>query len=406
MLDVAYVGSVVPDRPPFNAPPFSRSGNLFQQEVLKGLGTLGLQPSLVLSFQTLPSFPGHRRFLVPRQVVQESGLPRIHLLGLFNLTPFKQLLLGCAAFLQLCEWSLRRLGRPRLILLYNLTSPPGLFSWLAARLTGAKLVALLCDVEIPGATVPDTLLFRLDFKMQKWLIPRLDGRVVVSEAIARDLAPGKSHVLIEGGVGEALIQATKGLRPPKRLGCPFRVAAVGKLDMTNGFDLILEAMAALTGEDVELHIAGAGPLVERVQNAAGQDPRIHFHGFLSLEGVLNLYRSCDLILVIRRTEARDTRYFFPGKLMEALVSGIPVLATPTGHLRETYGRYLFILEEERSGALAERIRQVRELPEVQRLDIAQRARAFMIEHKSWTNQTGKLGAYLEAVGTGSLDAQR
>jgi glycosyltransferase involved in cell wall biosynthesis len=398
------VGSLVPDRPPYNAPPFSRSGNLFQTEVVQGLTRLGLEPSLVLSFATLPSFPKHPRWWVAGQQLREDGLPQLHLQSFINVTPFKQLGLGLSSFFRLAAWSLARLGKPRVILAYNLTVPPGLFVWLAARLTGAKLCVSLNDIEVPGVTVPDTCFFRWDFQMHRFLIPRLDGRVVMAEATQQDFAPGLPCLRVEGGVGEELIRRTQPQprleslpKPEPEARVPFRLVAVGKLDETNGFDLMLEAMQHLPGDGWSLDIAGAGPLAPRIEAAAQADPRIRVHGFLDLEGVLALYRQADLLLVIRKTQARNTRYFFPVKLFEALLSAVPVLATNTGHLKAEYGAYLHVLEEETAEGLAQGIQAVRATPVEQRRKLGARARAFMIQEKHWQSQCRKIKDYLEGL---------
>lgn len=401
MVEFAYVGSLVPDRAPYNLPPFSRSGNLFQTEVVRGLGELGLAPSLVLSFATLPSFPKHPKLWVSGQRLKEAGLPELLLQGFLNVTPFKQLGLGLGAFFRLAAWSLARLGKPRVVLACNLTVPPGLFVWLAARLTGARLCVSLIDIEIPGVTVPDTLFFRWDSWTHRFLIPRLDGRVVIVDAIRQDFAPGLPCLRVEGGVGEELIRRTQRSPQPEpgpEAGGPFRMVAVGKLDETNGFDLMLEAMRHLPGEGWSLDIAGAGPLAPRIEAAAQADPRIRMHGFLDLEGVLALYRQADLLLVIRKTQARNTRYFFPGKLFEALLSAVPVLATDTGHLKAEYGEYLHVLDEETAAGLAQGIRAVQATPWEQRREHGARARAFMIREKHWLSQCRKIRDYLEGLG--------
>ncbi len=396
MVEFVYVGSMVPDRAPFNAPPFSRSGNNFQTEVVRGLASLGMEPSLVLSFETLPGFPKHPRLWVSGQRLSEGELPTLRLLGFLNLTPFKQVGLGIATFVRLAAWSLARIGNPRVILACNLSVPPGLFVWLAARLTGARVCASLIDIEIPGVTVPDTLFFRCDFLMHRFLIPRLDGRVVIVDAIRQEFALGQPCLQVEGGVGDDLILRTQLEHRPQPEG-PFRMVAVGKLDETNGFDLMLEAMQHLPGDGWSLDIAGSGPLASRIEQAATADPRIRVHGFLDLKGVLALYRRADLILVIRKTKTRNTRYFFPGKLFEALLSAVPVLATNTGHLRAEYGDYLYVLEDETAEGFVCNIQAIQTISLSQRQELGARARAFMIAEKHWQTQCRKLKDYLEGL---------
>jgi glycosyltransferase involved in cell wall biosynthesis len=395
LLELAYVGPVVPDREPFNSPPFSRSGNLWQAQLLEGMKRAGLRPGLILSFVTASTSAPGRRLWVGGGLVTDDAGNRIRLIGFPNITPLKQLWLGISAFLRLAWWSFRRLGRPRVIHAYNLSVPPGLFLWLAARLTGAGFSASLNDVDIPGQTVPDRLFFRLDYRLQRFLIPRLDARVVVADAIAQDLAPGKHFLRLEGGVGQDLVALVSRSRKDRAsAGGAFRIVAVGRLNEINAFDLILAAMEQLRDVDVRLDIAGDGPLAGRVEEAARADARIRSHGFLSLERILDLYAAADLVLVIRRT-GPATRYFFPGKLMEAMLSGVPVLATGTGHLEEEYGPFLYLLRDETANGLAARIREIAAIPGETRMELGAKAGAMMVSSKSWEIQARRFVDYLE-----------
>lgn len=403
-FELAYVGSIVPDVAPYNSAPFNRSANLYQAQLLDALNQAGVEPSLILSYTSLVSYPsGSQLWSSAREERDDKGR-RIQVLGFANITPLKQIWIGVSAFAHLIEWALIHRDHPRVIHAYNLTTPSGVFLWLAARVTGSKLTVSLCDVNVPGQTVPDTLFFRIDYWMHRILIPRLDGRVVVSEAMAEDFAPDQHYLRLEGGVGEELIARTDGLmnRSVDRAK-PFRMVAVGSLNETNGFDLVLDAMSLLDGVDVELDVAGWGPLAERVEAAAKRDPRIRMHGFLTLDAVLDLYRRADLLLVIRRTRTLDTRYFFPGKLFESLLSAIPVLTTEMAGVKKEYGDCLYILDDETPQGLAARIKAIVASSEGSRVEIGQRARARMIATKTWRNQARRLVEYLRHKVLGMRD---
>lgn len=403
MPEIAFVGSIVPDSPPFNEPPFSRSGNLFQAELLKGLCGQGVAPSLILAFQTVPAFPKSKSIMIGGELVFESDIGPIRLLPFVNVLLLKQLFLGVGAFLGLLKWSIARLGKRRVIISYNLTAPPGVFLWAAARLSGAKILGILCDIEIPGVTVPNTLPFRIDQRLHRFLIPRLDGRVVVADAIAKDFSPGLPYRRMEGGVGDALIGSMARAMNAKKQSKCFRMVAVGKLDENNGFDLIVDAMDWLNGDDYFLDIAGTGPLMDWVTAKSTLDPRIKMHGFLDLDGVIDLYSQADLILVVRKTKARNTAYFFPGKIMEALLSGIPVLSTQTGHMEKEFGDYVYMLEDETVSGLVQKIKYIREQPVDRREEVGRSARQFVISNKHWGIQCACVIEYLQSL-TGEMES--
>lgn len=204
-IELAYVGSVVPDTPDYHNAAFSRAGNMFQENLLAGLREAGIAPSLVVSARPLPAFPRSRRLWQPSsRTVLPCGIA-ICLPGFVNVSPLKQLALGLGVFLRLLWWGWRRrTGAARVVYTFNLTVPPALFTLAAARLIGARAVASVNDINEPGATVPRTWKWRLDFALHRWLLPRFDALVAVSRAIVEDFAPGARHVVVEGGVTEEM----------------------------------------------------------------------------------------------------------------------------------------------------------------------------------------------------------
>jgi len=108
----------------------------------------------------------------------------------------------------------------------------------------------------------------------------------------------------------------------------------GRLAAEKGVDVILRAFAmaraALPPDSIHLVIAGGGPLEGGIRASATQD--MSFLGYLDRGRSLpELYASCDAFLFSSTTETLGL------VVLEAMASGIPVIATPAGgvadHLR-------------------------------------------------------------------------
>ncbi len=370
---------------------------MFQENLLSGLQAEGTTPSLVLSCRPVPAFPRSSRLAVRAHRRRLGcGIP-VHLLPFVNVSPIKQLVIGVGGILQPVAVGLEAsVRRTRIVYTYNLTVPPGLFTLLAARCIGALAVASVNDICEPGETVPRTWAWRLDYMAPQFLLPRFDAFVVVNDNIIEDFAPGVRYSLVEGGLTpEMAVEPTSsdGFRQPDR----FTVVFAGRLDALNGVEIMLQAISQLEGERYRFVFAGGGPLSDAVSQAANEDSRIEYLGFLKLCDLLSIYKQADVLVSMRLTKALRTTYFFPSKLMEMLASGTPVISTCTGHVEAEFGEFLFPLRNESPEGLAEAIRSAEAIHLETRRDMGKRARAFMLANKTWHIQTEKINGLLRSI---------
>jgi len=396
-IAVAFVGCLVPDEAEFQTTAFSRAGWLFQYNFLKSLLHAGVNISLILSARPVSSFPRGPLVWFKSRVAHVDGLGHIYLLSFFNLTPLKQVVLGLCVVVQLVKWRWRMGGaRCLVVYTYNLSVPPAACLLFGCWLIGAKCLASINDIDVPGHTVPKSLLFRIDFYVQKWCIRHLDGFSVVADAIAEDFGRDVPWLRMEGGVDQRIIDysraAARGVGDPST----FTIVSAGSLDIANGIRVILRAFGSCSDRTYRLVIAGAGPLEGEVRAAAGQDSRIEFRGYVPFRDVLSLYGTADIVLNMRLTNALNTRYFFPSKLTEALACGAPVVTTCTGHVLEELVDLAFLLKDETAAGLASLIHHVESLGPDVREATGRRARAYMLEEKTWDRQGARLVEFLRS----------
>lgn len=395
---LAYLGSIVPDEPQFHNAAFNPSGQMYQRELILGLKHAGLPPSIILSVIPIPAYPKVGRLWVPGgQTFLPEALP-VTLLPFLNITPIKQVAIGLAVVLHLLAWRWRtRRAKFRIVYTYNLTVPPGLFTLIGARLISAKAVVSVCDVDVPGQTVPSRWPWRLDYWLQRKLIPRFDGHIVAADAIAREFIPGRPYLRLEGGVRNDLLRNTHDGSAKDNTRGTFVITAAGTLNDTNGIPTLLKAFSLLGGEQYRLRIAGRGPLDQLVKEAAKKDSRIEYLGFISFGEVFQLYKRSSVLINMRMTQNVDTRYFFPGKMMEYLASGTPVITTSTGHTGEEFGQFTYLLRDETARSLATLIQHVAALSPEARERIGQTAQEYMALHKTWEAQSKKAARFIREV---------
>jgi len=132
--------------------------------------------------------------------------------------------------------------------------------------------------------------------------------------------------------------------PPKEREPPLipRILFVGALIPTKGVPELLESFRKLCDSGVlaELWVCGKGKLEPMVRNYCERYP-VKYFGFVSYEKIPSVYRQCDIFCL----PSRDLRMLgfkiweeqFGNVLIEAMASGLPVVATDCGSISEIVG---------------------------------------------------------------------
>ncbi|ADB73192.1 glycosyltransferase [Geodermatophilus obscurus] len=168
---------------------------------------------------------------------------------------------------------------------------------------------------------------RID-RVVRFAARRLSAVVAVSEGSARELErlvglpPGAARVVCNGVPEPGSSDAVP--LPSGR----FVVGAVGRLDRQKAFDVLVRAVAGLP--DVHLVLVGDGPeraALEALVDELDLQQRVTMTGW-STEAPA-LMRSLDVLAVPSRWEG------LPLVVLEAMLAGIPVVATPVGGVPDT-----------------------------------------------------------------------
>jgi len=143
------------------------------------------------------------------------------------------------------------------------------------------------------------------------------------------------------GLGTDLAMYTPGAHSAPRV--PLRVGYVGRLEPHKGVEVLLQAIAGVPG--CVLEIAGDGPqraeLAELAERLAISD-RVTFHGHVG-ERLPDFYRDLD-VLVVPSLPTPGWLEQFGRVVVEAMASGVPVIASRSGALPDVVGSAGLLVE--------------------------------------------------------------
>jgi colanic acid/amylovoran biosynthesis glycosyltransferase len=113
---------------------------------------------------------------------------------------------------------------------------------------------------------------------------------------------------------------------------PVQILCIGTLHEVKGQTYLIEACRRLrqNGLELDCHFAGNGPDLDqltRQANEAGLAEQAHFHGACPRAKIANLLRRADIVVAPSVPTRSGQREGIPVALMEAMASGVPVVAS-------------------------------------------------------------------------------
>lgn len=155
---------------------------------------------------------------------------------------------------------------------------------------------------------------------------------------------------------------------------------IGRLIEKKGVGYLLEALAALSRDDMHLVVAGSGPEAPGLRakaSALGLDARVSFPGFVSGGAKADLLAMCDALVVPSVVTASGDVEGLPVVVLEALAAGRPCIATHESGAADLIadGDNGFLVPGRDVAALATGIAHVLAMNEAALARLAARARA-------------------------------
>lgn len=237
----------------------------------------------------------------------------------------------------------------------------------------------------------------INLKMYKFfcnlIVTHFDYYVLLTEQMNEKVNPqNKPHIIVEGMVDIHMEDVTNDLNAKYSQKI---VLYAGALYEKYGIKTLLDAFSMISDDDVQLWLFGSGDMDEAIHNYELKDRRIQFFGVVPNERVVQEQLKATVLVNPRPTAEAFTKYSFPSKNMEYMVSGTPVITTELPGMPQEYREYVYLFDDETSEGLYKTLIQVlrkdREELHQKGLD----AKTFVLKNKNNIEQARKI---IELVG--------
>ncbi len=273
--------------------------------------------------------------------------------------------------------------------------PSGAAAWLLKVFYGIPYIVSLRGGDVPGFRPYDFKTFHKMIGPFLRVIWRNASAVIANSKGLRELAVAFDSSIeipiIPNGVDVTRFDAgARDWSPP-------RLLSAGRVVYQKGLDLGLRALAQLKDLDWEWCIAGDGPQMEALKSLArelGVAERVTFLGWQSREELAQWYHRSNVFLFPSRHEG------MPNAVLEAMASGLPVIATRIAGSEELVvdGATGLLVNPEDVDSLRDSLsRLIVEAETRERMGRAARRR--VASEYSWENAARRYSEYLQkAIG--------
>lgn len=222
--------------------------------------------------------------------------------------------------------------------------------------------------------------------MQECIIHRMSGFMTLTRYMDEDLnrhhRPG---IVIEGMVDASVQRSSAGTTPREKV-CLYS----GSIHKIYGIKRLVDSFLLMNRPGWVLEIYGDGDYREELVEIASHHACIVYGGLLSREQIVERQKQVSLLINPRPSEYEYTRYSFPSKTMEYMLSGTPVLTTKLPGIPAEYDQYLYYFEGESVEAMAGKLTEILSMDYACCLSRAKAAQQFVMSQKNNVTQMQKL----------------
>ena len=229
-----------------------------------------------------------------------------------------------------------------------LNAPVALGSYFAAKITGTEYIAILTDLPEYGGSGK---LYKI---ASNYVLKHSDKYIFITEEMNRLMnTHNKPYLVIEGLVDCADTDNIIVEKNNKRI-----VLYTGSIMKKYGINNLIHGFINSNIENAELHIYGDGDYINELSKICIENGKVKYFGHILSSEIPNKQREAALLVNPRPTKDEYTKYSFPSKNMEYMVSGTPVLTTNLPGMPEDYKKYVYIIEDESADGISKVLKKI------------------------------------------------
>ena len=399
-LDILFLGGVFHDEDIIKE---SKSNvqfaaNVLQWNFIEALDKLNEHPVNLLNAIFIGSYPKfYKKALIKRKKWSHSSGANDIDIHFWNLPIFKKISRGWNLSKEIINWSIKKDGRKKVIIAYSMDYSI-LRAIKVAKETNIDIITCLIVPDLPQymnlsskKNGSYTFFKNIEIALIEGLQKYVDSYVLLTKYMNDSInIQNKPYIVIEGMVNiddQLLSKLTKKDEENNNIKT---ILYTGTLNKKYGIINLLEAFSMIDKENYRLQICGTGEAEKEILEMAHLDNRIDFKGRITREEAVKLQKNATVLINPRNSEEEFTKYSFPSKIMEYLVSGVPTISYKLPGMPEEYNDYLYFISDNTVKSIADTLINVCEKNSQDLVNFGEKARKFVLSEKNNIKQVDRL----------------
>lgn len=370
------------------------AANLLQWNIINGIESDLGEPLNLLNSVFIGSFPKQYSdmFIMSYNWNHVNGALDRNV-GFINIAGIKHISRACKLSKAIKKWASQK-SEGKIIIAYSMHTP-FLYAIRQAKKVNPDIKMCLIVPDLPqymklGANpgVFYRIFKSIDIKLIDKLLKYVDYYVFLTKHMAEYFhISSEKYVVVEGMVdSNEMIKGDESISHSEEK----TILYTGTLNFKYGIQTLLEAFKLIVCPNYKLLICGEGEAEGRIVELSKSDSRIEYLGLLKREDVVSLQKNATVLINPRGYEDEYTKYSFPSKIMEYLMSGRPTIAYKLPGIPEEYDKFIYFINDMTVESMAAKILQVCEEDTDVLDEFGRAAKEFVLTKKNNIKQCEKI----------------
>lgn len=369
--------------------------DVFQWALLMGFEGNGVDYNVV-SFPSLPAWPRYRHLFSPKGRMIIDGSIRGDYIRYLDLPAIKQIYQYFALKKYIKKWCKDNTEEDSLnILMFTQQADKlGAIVKLKKSFKNLRITVIITDLienaQYYASNRPALKRIQvwIEKKLEHYLFPHVDKYILLSQQMV-DFIPEAigRNIVVEGIAND---NNTVSNPCDKDDNIEKVLLYTGILEEYAGINKLIDAFRLTTDPHFMFIVCGAGPSEDYVISASRDDPRIIYKGKVPHDDVIVLQKNATALINPRQPDGRITKYSFPSKTMEYMLSGTPMIGYKLEGIPEEYFHYMYIPEDLTVKKLSDCIHNTLSKPREELEAFAEKARSFVMDQKNSIAQVKRI----------------